>query len=82
MICITFEGFSVLIRFVAEGSMSPAFLAGLGLVAAMVTGFFMQRTHERTTRRLLAAAEAYADLEIARDPRIPAREFIASFMTR
>ncbi len=80
MICITFEGFSVLLRFAVEGSMSLAFLVGLPLCAAIVTGFVMQRSRERALLRLLAATDAYAELEIARDPHIPAREFMASFV--
>ena len=81
MICITIEAFAMLVRFAAVGSLSPAFLVGVGLFVAMVMGVVFQRSRVQATRRLLAAAEAYADLEIARDPRIPAREFLASIMT-
>jgi hypothetical protein len=79
MTCLTIEGFQLFLRLAAEGSLSPAFLVCTALFAAMVTGVVLQRSRIRATQRLLAAAEAYAELEISRDPQIPAREFMASF---
>ena len=80
MICIKIEGFQMLLRFAAEGSSTPVFLAGVGLFVAMLMGVVYQQAQDRATQRLLLAADAYAEREIARDPQIPAREFVASFL--
>ncbi len=77
MTCLTIEGFQMLLRLAAEGSLSPAFLACTAFFATTVMAVVMQRSRVRATQRLLAAAEAYAELEISRDPQIPAREFLA-----
>jgi len=80
MICIKIEEFQMLLRFVAEGWSTPVFLVGVGLFAAMLMGVVFQQARVRATQRLLLAAEAYAEREIARDPQIPAREFMTSFL--
>jgi hypothetical protein len=80
MICIKIEGVQMLLRFAAEGWSTPVFLVGVGLFAAMLMAVVFHQAQDRATQRLLLAAEAYAQREIARDPQIPAREFVASFL--
>jgi hypothetical protein len=81
MLCIKIEELQTVLRFAAGSWSTPEFLVGIGLFLAMVVGIVQQQSRIRSTRRLLAAADAYAEREIAQDPRIPAREFLASFMT-
>ena len=81
MICIKIDELQTLLRFAAGSWSTPGFLLGVGLFLAMVLGVVFQHSRVRATQRLLAAADAYAEREIAQDPRIPAREFLASFMT-
>ena len=79
MICIRSGDLGMLLQFAAEGASLPVVVAGLALGLAMGVGIFVQRSRVQATLRLLAAADAYADREIALDPRIPAREFMKSF---
>jgi hypothetical protein len=68
----------MLLRLAAEGSSTPEVVFGVGLIVATIVGLLFRWSRIQATRRLLAAADAYAEREIAQDPRIPAREFMTS----
>ncbi len=71
------------LKMVTVGIRAEELLVVAAFVAAIVVGVIFQKAQAQALRRLRAAAEAYADLELARDRQIPTREFSAlAFPTR
>jgi len=79
MICLKINGFGAFLRVAAEGVSTPALLVGVALGLVLGVGILIQRSRVLATQRLLAAADVYAELQIAQDPQIPVREFATSF---
>ncbi len=83
MTFIKIEAIGEVLKMITVGIRAEELLVVAAFVAAIVVGVLFRNSQAQAVRRLQAAAEAYAMRELARDQRIPTREFNAlAFPTR